>query len=71
MEIDQLNDIVNSKARQAALAKMVANDANRVMVIDGLAGSATAMLVSRLPKRATPYLVIANDLDEAGSSTVP
>jgi transcription-repair coupling factor (superfamily II helicase) len=66
VEIDQLNDIVNSKARQAALAKMVANDANRVMVIDGLAGSATAMLVSRLPKRATPYLVIANDLDEAG-----
>lgn len=36
------------------------------MSIDGLAGSMPAMLFSRLPKRSNPYLVIANDIDEAG-----
>ena len=36
------------------------------MVIDGLAGSASSVLFSRLPRRKQPYLIVANDLDEAG-----
>ena len=36
------------------------------MVVDGLAGSASAMLFTALPKGKSPYLIIANDLDEAG-----
>ena len=66
MDINQLNDIFNNQARMAALKSLVATKRNRVIVIDGLAGSAPAMLFSRLPKRDTPYIIIANDLDEAG-----
>ncbi|MBO7609880.1 MAG: transcription-repair coupling factor [Muribaculaceae bacterium] len=66
MEIKKLCDIFNSVARTDAIKKMVNSKRNRVIVIDGLAGSAPAMLFSRLPKRSTPYLIIANDLDEAG-----
>ena len=66
MEIKQLCDLIGSTPRVAALKKMVSGKRNRVMVIDGLAGSAPAMLFSRLPRLACPYLIIANDLDEAG-----
>ena len=55
-----------SQARAAALRKMVGDSRNRVMVVDGLAGSAAAMLFTALPKGKAPYLIIANDLDEAG-----
>ena len=66
MEIKQLCDLIGSATRVAALKKMVSAKRNRVMVIDGLAGSAPAMLFSRLPRLSSPYLIIASDLDEAG-----
>ena len=66
IEIGDLCNLVGGKARTAALARMVSNENNRVMSIDGLAGSAAAMLMSRLPRLGVPYLVLANDLDEAG-----
>ena len=50
----------------AALKKMVTNSSNRVMVVDGLAGSVSSMLFGSLPTLASPYLIVANDLDEAG-----
>ena len=65
MDITTLCDGFNSDARLAAIKNLIASRA-RVMCIDGLAGSAPAMLFSRLPKLKKPYLVIANDLDEAG-----
>ena len=36
------------------------------MRVDGLAGSATAATIAQLPRHEHPYLVIVNDLDEAG-----
>ena len=45
---------------------MLADRRNRVSEIDGLAGSAAAMLFTQLPNGKEPYLIIANDLDEAG-----
>lgn len=66
MEIKELCEIINSTSRTDALKAMLADRKNRVMSIDGLSGSMPAMLFSRLPKRKSPYLVIANDLDEAG-----
>lgn len=66
MPIGELCDLFNSKPRAKALAAMVADRANRLMCVDGLAGSAAAMLISRLPRLSDPYLVVANDLDEAG-----
>ena len=49
---------------------MLADRRNRVSEIDGLAGSAAAMLFTQLPKGKEPYLIIANDLDEAGYAYV-
>ena len=57
---------VISQARSAAIKKMVSGKRNHVTVIDGLAGSAAAVVFTALPKRSVPYLIVANDLDEAG-----
>ena len=66
MELSELCRLVASQARCLALKKLLATKRNRIISIDGLAGSAAAMLFSALPKKETPYLIIANDLDEAG-----
>lgn len=66
MEIRELCDIFNNKARIAAVKKLLTAKRNRVVSVDGLAGSSAAMLFARLPRLEAPYLIIANDLDEAG-----
>lgn len=66
MEIRELCDIFNHKARIAAVKKLLTAKRNRVVSVDGLAGSSAAMLFARLPRLEAPYLIIANDLDEAG-----
>ena len=66
MEIKELCDIIGTKARKEALARLLTDRHNRVASIDGLAGSAAAVMFSQLPKAKEPYLIIANDIDEAG-----
>lgn len=66
MEIRELCDIFNNKSRLAAVKKLLTAKRNRVVSVDGLAGSSAAMLFARLPRLEAPYLIIANDLDEAG-----
>ena len=66
VEIKELCEIIGSKARKEALSRLLADRRNRVSEIDGLAGSAASMLFTQLPKGKEPYLIIANDLDEAG-----
>lgn len=66
MELSELCRLVASQAQCQALKKLLATKRNRIISIDGLAGSAAAMLFSALPKKEMPYLIIANDLDEAG-----
>ncbi len=66
MEIKRLSDLFNNSARVSALKKMLQSKRVRVIGIDGLAGSSAAMLFSRLPRQEQPYLIIANDMDEAG-----
>jgi len=65
MDLKQLCDAFNSEARKAAVRKMTGSR-TRAMCIDGLAGSAPAVLFSRMPRLKNPYIIIANDLDEAG-----
>ena len=66
ISLSSLAKQVTPKARIDALAAMLRSKRNRIMVVDGLAGSASAMLFTALPKGKSPYLIIANDLDEAG-----
>ncbi len=66
MELKELCDIFNNKARVGAIKKLLTEPSNNSVLIDGLAGSAPSMLFARLPKLHIPYLIIANDLDEAG-----
>ncbi len=66
MEIKELCDIFVSKARAAAVKKLLTAKRNHIVSVDGLAGSSAAMLFARLPRLDAPYLIIANDLDEAG-----
>ena len=64
MEIKALCDILNGKGRVAAVKKLIDGSGNAM--IDGLAGSSAAMLFAALPQRSCPYLIVVNDLDEAG-----
>ncbi len=64
MEIRELCELFNGKVRVAAVKKLIAGTGNAV--IDGLAGSSAAMLFAALPQRDCPYLIVVNDLDEAG-----
>ncbi len=66
MNLSELCDIFNQPLRRDAVSAMLASKRNRVIVVDQLAGSATSMLLARLPRMKRPYLIIANDLDEAG-----
>ena len=66
MKITDLCGVVGSKTRVGAITKLLANVKIRQIVVDGLAGSSATMLFSRLPRQNAPYLIIANDLDEAG-----
>ena len=50
VEIKELCEIIGSKARKEALSRLLADRRNRVSEIDGLAGSAAAMLFTQLPK---------------------
>ncbi len=66
MDIHQLTTLFATPARQKALEHMLRDSSRRVVDIDGLAGSALAMLCTALPRLEKPYLIIAADSDEAG-----
>ena len=66
LPLSELGQLLFNTAQRAALKRLITSKTNRVMVVDGLAGSAAAMLFTALPKGDTPYLIIARDLDEAG-----
>ncbi len=66
MEIKELCEQVCSPARCEAIKKLLSTKHDKIIGIDGLAGSSAAMLFSCFPKGKMPYLIIANDLDEAG-----
>ncbi len=66
MKIEELCDVLNPISRIQAVEKFLKGDRRDRRVIDGLAGSSSAVLFSRLPKVAEPYLIICNDLDDAG-----
>lgn len=53
-------------ARVSALSQAVKDKKMRRLSVNGLTGSAPAVVFSSLPRLRRPYLVIANDMDEAG-----
>lgn len=66
MDIKELCGIIGTKTRIDALKSVFADVKTRTATIDGLAGSLPAVLFSCLPRQKQPYLIIANDMDEAG-----
>ena len=66
IDLSSLASLLNVQARRSAIKKMMADESSRVMVVDGLAGSSSSMLFTALPQRDNPYLIVVNDLDEAG-----
>ena len=80
MNVKEICELVNGEARQRALARLLrearttngeartVNGEGRTatVVVDGLAGSATALLLHALPPQEKPYIVVGRDLDEAG-----
>ena len=66
MKIEELCEVLCPPTRVRAVMELLKGDVQSKRVLDGLAGSASAVLFSRLPRREAPYLIVCNDLDEAG-----
>lgn len=66
MKIEELCDVLCPVVRMQAVTELLKGRKQMTRVVDGLAGSSASVLFSRLPKQKSPYLIICNDLDEAG-----
>ncbi len=64
LDLAKADGIFATPSRAAALRKLMAG--NRRARILNLAGSAPAALLTSLPKGEKPYIIIADDLDDAG-----
>lgn len=64
--LTQIDNLFATPERIAKIKKLI--DTKRVsrIALRGLPGSAPAMLISGLPKRRLPYLIICDDADAAG-----
>lgn len=66
MDISQFCNLLMPPARVKALGDILKNKKIRHAGLNGLVGSAPAVVFSRLPMADAPYIAVANDLDEAG-----
>lgn len=66
MDLTELTHIICTEQRCADLKALLAGRGRKHVTLDGLAGSSAAIIFNALPRRKSPYLVIASDLDEAG-----
>lgn len=66
MKIEELCEVLNPVSRVKAVEKLLKGEKMGKRVIDGLTGSSQAVLFSRFPLQECPYLIICNDLDDAG-----
>ena len=66
MKLNELCELLVGPTRIGAISELVGNSSLRSVSLDGLSGSSASFLFSKMPKVAKPYLVVANDLDEAG-----
>lgn len=66
MELIEADRIFATAARTAATEKILADKAVRSAFLGGLPGSAPAMLLAALKAPKHPYLIIADDFDDAG-----
>ncbi len=61
-----LADMFNTPARREALKKLLSGRASQHRTVYGLAGSSIAVMCCGLPVSRHPYLIIADDTDDAG-----
>ncbi len=66
MQLNELTRLAVSQAKVKRIAELLADDAIKTIAVDGLVGSAAAVLVAQLPRIAAPYIVVLDDFDQAG-----
>ncbi|MCH5236315.1 MAG: transcription-repair coupling factor [Muribaculaceae bacterium] len=66
MKLQEADRIFATPARIKALVAALEDKKIRKLSLPGLYGSAPAMLIASLPARKSPYLVVADDSDDAG-----
>ena len=66
MDIQSFSALFNTPARRDAFLSLVKDHKKKNIFVQGLEGSAPALLFSNLLENKQPHLIIANDLDEAG-----
>ena len=66
MTLSEAQKIFATDARVKALSEAVTNKKCRRIALNGLHGSAPAMLFASLPPAKSPYIIVADDMDAAG-----
>ena len=66
MDLKQLCEKILTPGRREAVESAVNDNSCRLISLYGLAGSSAPMLMSALPSRGRPMLVIGDSLDDAG-----
>ncbi|WP_290387100.1 hypothetical protein, partial [uncultured Muribaculum sp.] len=66
MDLKQLCEKILTPGRREAVESAVNDNSCRRISLYGLAGSSAPMLISALPSRGRPMLVIGDSLDDAG-----
>lgn len=66
MNLLEADALFATPARIEALAALIDDSEARRILLPGLRGSAPALLFAALPARKHPYIIVADDLDDAG-----
>lgn len=67
MTLEDIKSKFCTSQRIKAVTQAISNlTGSKSLLLTGLSGSAPAMLFAGLPKRKEPYMIVANDADEAG-----
>ncbi len=66
VSVSRLKKLFATKARTEGVKNLLFTGGASRCAITGLAGSSASLLFSALPRRKAPYLIVAEDFDEAG-----
>lgn len=66
ISVGRLKTLFATRPRLNAVKSLLATSGTSRFAITGLAGSSAALLLASLPRQKAPYLIVADDYDDAG-----
>ena len=66
ISISKLKSLFITREKLKEVKEVIAKGSKKRVALTGLAGSASSLLFASLPQRKTPYVIVADDFDDAG-----